>query len=205
MFDDRIGGDHSDQLHHPAVLVRKYVAVQNEGAGEIHEPVSYLDVALCQLAIVVDLCWRDRDRILPDKILVGLVNVVWRFNRGIENFDYLEWIDVDMEWVGDLRGRIRERPFLGIAENHGLVVSALGELPSVDHVLRRRRIYVWQFSTGFPAEIHGPLYPNGGRIDVLQKARKSRVIDFRRKVHRRDDRGSGNREGQDTTIAVYLW
>ena len=33
--------DHPEQLHHTAVLVRQYVAVQHIRAGEIHKLMSY--------------------------------------------------------------------------------------------------------------------------------------------------------------------
>src|SRR5256885_1572980 len=73
--------DHTDQLHHAAILMREHVAMQDVRSGKIDEWMAYLDVARIaslagegvekNLAAIIGVRFRgrDRDHVLPNESL----------------------------------------------------------------------------------------------------------------------------------------
>src|ERR1039457_5786948 len=119
----RIYDDHF--LHHATILMIENVAVELEGAWKIQEPMPNPHAARgdhCSNG----LGWWNRNGIPP---------VVWRLQRslrrgvGIENFKYLERIDVDVERVHGAVPVVFERPLLGRVQHDHLIRRAIEGLP----------------------------------------------------------------------------
>src|ERR1700737_342461 len=88
--------------------------MHNVGTGEVHEGMTHFHVTRRR-----PVTRGNRDRIPPSEISLRLVQLL-RYR--IEDFDYLERVDVNMERVCNYICPIPDRPFFEIAADHRLII-----------------------------------------------------------------------------------
>jgi len=129
----------ANQLHHSSIFVGKDVAMEYKGPCEVRIGLSDDDSAGSNISARILIGNRYGDHILPQ--------VVTRWNvlrEGVKSrwgvdFNYLKWIDVNVEGMSHVGGVILKYPVLKAIEGHALVNDrpCLFELLVIDHQVRQ--------------------------------------------------------------------
>ena len=87
------------------------VAVEDEGSGKVQERMTDDDSAR-RNHVALDRSSGDCNHVLPDEVVLGLVDLSWSVIVRLFNPDYLKRVDVNVEWMSHLGGPVFKYPVL---------------------------------------------------------------------------------------------